>query len=119
MDDMERALRLRQMSIGILVKRISDTTLKRDYMQMPETEELWNRTPETLKDYLAHVLHELREPWRLRCVPSQGREDDLAYFSHWMHKRDRDFPELRPGHTPPEGGEDDGGDDGAPPSPAV
>ncbi|CTQ77569.1 hypothetical protein [Roseibium alexandrii] len=119
MDDMDRAQKLRQMSIGQLVKRISASTLDRDFMGLPETGEIWVRTPENLKDYLAHVLHELREPWRLRCMPSGGRKDDTAYFNIWMKKRDRDFPELRPGYTPPEGGDDDGGDDGAPPPPVV
>lgn len=119
MDEMKRAQRLRQMSIGELVKRISASNLNCDYMGMPETEEVWVRTPENLRDYLAHVLHELREPWRLRCAPTGGRKDDLAYFSIWMRSRDENFPELRPGYTPPKGGEHDGGNDGGPPQPVV
>jgi|GEM_PF-4662919 len=119
MDDMDNAQRLRQMSMGELVKRISASTLNRDFMGMPETEELWNRTPENLRNFLAHVLHERREPWRLRCAPSGGRRDDLAFFSIWMRSRDKNYPELRPGYTPPEGGDDEGGKDGGPPPPAV
>lgn len=108
--DMDKAQHLRQMSIGQLVKTISAAGLKNDFMTLPETGELWNRTPEELRDYLAHVCHERREPWRLKCMPSGGRRDDPAYFRIWTKMRNRDFPDLDPNFVPPTPPDDDGSD---------
>lgn len=118
MDDIEKACRLRQMSIGELVKRISAAGLQKDFMDLPEIGELWTRTPEELKDYLTHVCYVLGEPWRLRCMPSGGRRDDPAFFDIWVKLRNRDFPELDPNYVPPKSPDDDGSDGtGAPPGP--
>lgn len=124
MDEMKKVLHLRQMDIGALVKKISASGSKRDFMELPETAEIWNRTPKSLRMYLAYILRELREPWRLHCQPSGGRRDDLAYFSMWTRSRDKNFPELRPGYRPPKKKDDDdddgdGADDGSPLPPGL
>ncbi|MBD8877671.1 hypothetical protein [Roseibium polysiphoniae] len=115
----ERAqMRIHGMSLRELVKRISAASLKKDLMSLPETEALWHRTPDELKGYLVRVLYERREPWRLRGAPMP--KSDQNYFDHWLAGRDRDFPELRPGYTPPPDtfDEDNGDDDaGSPPPP--
>lgn len=112
-----KLMRIHSMSVRQLVKRISESGLKKDFMNLPETETLWHRTPEHLKSYLVCVLYERREPWRLRGAPAP--RSDQNYFDHWLAGRDRDFPELRPGYKlPPDKSEedDDGGNDaGAPP----
>lgn len=111
----ERKLtRIHSMSVRQLVKRISESGLKKDFMSMPETEALWHRTPEHLKSYLVRVLYDLREPWRLRGAPAPRTDRD--YFDHWRRGRDRDFPDLDPDYVPPPDGDDDGSDGaGAPP----
>mgnify|MGYP000716124983 CR=1 FL=1 len=104
------------MTIQQLVKRISAAGLKTDFMSLPETEELWHRTPKHLKSYLVRVLYDLREPWRLRGAPVPKTDQD--YFEHWRRGRDRDFPDLDPNYVPPKSPDDDGSDGtGVPPGP--
>jgi hypothetical protein len=113
-----KLMRIHNMSMRELVKRISAAGLRNDFMALPETEELWNRTPSELRGYLVHTLYERREPWRLRGAPAP--RSDQNYFDHWLAGRDRDFPELRPGYKlPPDKSEedDDGEDDAEPPPP--
>lgn len=88
--------------------------MNKDIMSLPETEALWNRTPEELKDYVAYVIYELAEPWRLRGAPEP--QTDRDYFKHWVGQRDRNFPELNPNYQPPPRGEvgEDGENDGTP-----
>ncbi|WP_298962944.1 hypothetical protein [uncultured Roseibium sp.] len=106
------------MTIQQLVKRISAAGLKTDFMSLPETEELWHRTPEHLRSYLVRVLYDLREPWRLRGAPAPKTDQD--YFEHWRRGRDRDFRDLDPNYVPPPPDGDDDSSDGAgapPPGP--
>ena len=112
-----KLMRIHNMGVRELVKRISAAGLKNDFMALPETEELWNRTPSELRGYLVRTLYERREPWRLRGAPAP--RSDQNYFDHWRRGRDRDFPDLDPDYVPPPpplDGDDDGSDGaGAPP----
>ncbi len=115
-----KLMRIHSLSVLQLVKRISESGTRKDIMSLPETEVLWHRTPEELKDYLARVIYELREPWRLRGAPKP--QTDRDFFNHWVGQRDRNFPDLNPNYNPPEGLEEidpkeesDGGSDGTPP----
>lgn len=112
-----KLMRIHSMSVDQLVKRISASELKKDVMSLPETEVLWHRTPEELKDYLARVIYELREPWRLRGAPEPKTDRD--YFNHWVGQRDRNFPELNPDYQPPKGTGEGGGDDAGTPPPSI
>lgn len=111
-----RVYMLSQTNMGQLIKRVSDPCIKGDYLELPEAEEIDDRLPEDLKLWYAHVMFTLREPWRLRCGPTD--RSDEGYFEIFRMKRDRDHPETHPDYKPPKKGreDDDGGhgDAGAP-----
>ncbi len=118
MDDLKRALRLRRMSMDALVKRVtSSSTSHGDPLEKYgyEVVEIDDRLPSDLRDWYAHILYNLMEPWHLRG--GRGGSDE-AYIEHWRAKRDRLHPELNPDYKPPRKGQkgqkDDDGDAGAP-----
>ncbi|WP_306149770.1 MULTISPECIES: hypothetical protein [unclassified Roseibium] len=118
--DETTAERMRKMPMKALVKKVTGAR-DRDYLKLPETEEIWNRLPSDLELWFGLIMKDLEDPLALRCGPIDKSDD--GYFEIWRAKRDRYFPETRPGYQPPRDSdetsddEDGGGSDEDPFSP--
>lgn len=96
--DEKTAMRMRQMPMKALVKKVTGAR-DRDYLNLPESEEIWSRLPKDLEPWFALIMKDLEDPLALRCGPID--KSDEGYFEIWRRMRDRNYPETRPGYQPP------------------
>ena len=106
--DERTAERMRKMPMKALLKKVTGAR-DRDYLDLPETEEIWLRLPNDLEPWFALIMRDLEDPLVLRCGPID--KSDEGYFEIWRGMRDRHYPETRPGYQPPQDSGDSSDDE--------
>lgn len=97
MDD-KTIMRVRQMPMSALLRKVTGAR-DRNYLDLPETAEIWSRLPNDLMLWFGLIMRDLEDPLALRCSPID--KSDHGYFEIWRGMRDRNHPETRPGYQPP------------------